>query len=75
MIINRRTHFRDRKSLKKGQGLVKSIRFKNHRYIGDPINAVRIFNELKADELVFLDILANKQDQRLAQKASDFWLS
>jgi imidazole glycerol-phosphate synthase subunit HisF len=42
-------------------GLVKSIRFKNHRYIGDPINAVRIFNDLKADELAFLDIDATKQ--------------
>jgi imidazole glycerol-phosphate synthase subunit HisF len=47
--------------LLKGQGLVKSIHFKNHRYIGDPINAVRIFNDLKADELVFLDILATKE--------------
>jgi cyclase len=45
--------------LLKDKGLVKSIRFKNHRYIGDPINAVRIFNDLKADELVFLDILAS----------------
>jgi cyclase len=50
--------------LLKGQGLVKSINFKNHRYIGDPINAVRIFNDLKADELVFLDIMASKE-QRL----------
>lgn len=47
--------------LLKGQGLVKSIEFKNHRYIGDPINAVRIFNDLKADELVFLDITASKE--------------
>lgn len=44
-----------------GQGLVKSIKFKNYRYIGDPINAVKIFNDLKADELVFLDISASKQ--------------
>jgi len=47
--------------LLKGQGLVKSIKFKDYRYIGDPINAVKIFNDLKADELVFLDILASKQ--------------
>lgn len=37
-------------------GLVKSIRFRDHRYIGDPINAARIFGEFFADELVFLDI-------------------
>jgi len=49
--------------LLKGQGLVKSVQFKNHRYIGDPINAVRIFNDLKADELIFLDILATKENR------------
>jgi cyclase len=47
--------------LLKGKGLVKSVKFKNYRYIGDPINAVKIFNDLKADELVFLDILASKE--------------
>lgn len=47
--------------LLKNQGLVKSVSFKNHQYIGDPINAVKIFNDLKADELVFLDILASKE--------------
>lgn len=47
--------------LLKNRGLVKSVRFANHKYIGDPINAVRIFNELKADELMFLDIEASKQ--------------
>src|SRR5215204_4564208 len=40
--------------------LVKSSNFKNYTYIGDPINAVRIFNELKADELMLLDISAYK---------------
>jgi cyclase len=39
-------------------GLVKSENFKNYNYIGDPINAVKIFNDLKADELVFLDVEA-----------------
>lgn len=39
-----------------GSGLVKSVRFKKHRYIGDPMNAVKLFNDLRADELVFLDI-------------------
>ena len=47
--------------LLKNQGLVKSIKFQKYRYIGDPINAVKIFNDLKADELVFLDILSSKQ--------------
>ena len=35
--------------LLQGNSLVKSVRFKKHKYIGDPINAVRIFNDLKAD--------------------------
>jgi len=52
--------------LLKGKGLVKSVRFKNHRYIGDPINAVKIFNDLKADELVFLDILASKEKRSIS---------
>ena len=40
--------------------LVKSVKFKKHVYIGDPLNAVKLFNDLKADELVFLDINASK---------------
>ena len=52
--------------LLKGQGLVKSIKFKDYRYIGDPINAVKIFNDLKADELVFLDILASKEKRSIS---------
>ena len=39
--------------------LVKTKRFKNPRYLGDPINAVRIFNEKEVDELTFLDISAS----------------
>src|SRR3954447_18261424 len=46
--------------LLKNRGLVKSVRFGDHKYIGEPINAVRIFNELKADELVFLAIDATR---------------
>lgn len=41
-----------------GDSLVKTIKFSNHGYIGDPINTVRIFNELEIDELCFLDIRA-----------------
>ncbi len=37
-------------------GLVKTIQFKNPKYVGDPINAVKIFNEKEADELIVLDI-------------------
>ena len=47
--------------LLKDNGLVKSTKFKNYKYIGDPINAVRIYNELEADEIVFLDIEATKK--------------
>ena len=37
-------------------GLVKTVNFKYDKYIGDPLNAVRIFNEKKADEIIILDI-------------------
>ena len=43
--------------------LVKTINFKEPKYIGDPINAVRIFNEKKVDELVVLDIDATVYNQ------------
>jgi len=46
--------------LLKNKGLVKTVQFKDPRYIGDPINAVHIFNEKEVDELVFLDITASK---------------
>ena len=52
--------------LLKNKGLVKSIKFKDHRYLGDPINAVKIFNDLKADELAFLDILASKEGRMIS---------
>lgn len=47
-------------------GLVKTVRFKKPRYIGDPINAVKIFNDFKADEIVFLDILASRANSRIS---------
>lgn len=37
-------------------GLVKTVKFGNPKYVGDPLNAVRIFNEKKVDELMVLDI-------------------
>lgn len=42
-------------------GLVKSARFKKYTYVGDPINAVKIFNEKEVDELVILDIDATAE--------------
>ncbi len=38
------------------RGLVKTVRFTDGKYVGDPINAVRIFNEKEVDEIVVLDI-------------------
>jgi len=38
------------------KGLVKTVKFKNSKYVGDPINAVKIFNEKEVDELIVLDI-------------------
>jgi len=39
-------------------GLIKTKRFKDPKYVGDPINAVKIFNEKEVDELILLDIAA-----------------
>lgn len=44
------------------KGLVKTVRFKDAVYVGDPINAVRIFNEKEVDELMVLDIDATSQN-------------
>lgn len=38
------------------KGLVKTVKFKDAKYVGDPINAVKIFNEKESDELIVLDI-------------------
>jgi len=50
--------------LLKGQGLVKTTKFKDPRYLGDPINIVRIFNDKEVDELIFLDITATNEQRR-----------
>ena len=47
--------------LLQNESLVKTVRFKKPGYIGDPINTVRIFNELEVDELIFLDITATNE--------------
>lgn len=52
--------------LLKNLGLVKSVQFKDFRYLGDPINAVKIFNDKKADELIFLDIYASKENRLIS---------
>ena len=61
--------------LLKGGSLVKTVRFKNPGYIGDPINTVRIFNELEVDELTFLDISATPEakepDFKLLREIAD----
>lgn len=49
--------------LLKNGGLVKTTRFKNPVYVGDPINAVRIFNEKEVDELILLDITATNENR------------
>lgn len=47
--------------LLRGSGLVKTTGFKDPKYVGDPINAIRIFNEKEVDELVLLDITATRE--------------
>jgi imidazole glycerol-phosphate synthase subunit HisF len=49
--------------LVQNKGLVKTINFKNPKYVGDPINAVRIFNEKEVDELIVLDIDATSENR------------
>lgn len=46
--------------LVRDKGLVKTVNFKNPKYVGDPINAVKIFNEKLVDELIVLDIDASR---------------
>ena len=49
--------------LLKDKGLVKTVNFKNPKYVGDPINAVRIFNEKEVDELMVIDIDATANNR------------
>ena len=57
------------------KGLVKTINFANHKYVGDPINAVKIFNEKSVDELIVTDIDAsvngNEPDYNLIENNSN----
>ena len=43
-----------------GYDLVKGVQFKDHKYVGDPINTINIFNDKNVDELIFLDISRTK---------------
>ncbi len=43
-----------------GNKLVKTVKFKNPNYLGDPLNAIKIFNDKRVDELIVLDIEASK---------------
>lgn len=45
-------------------GLIKSRQFKSYRYVGDPINAVKIFNEKEVDELAIIDIDATREKRK-----------
>lgn len=47
-----------------GSGLVKTVKFKNPSYIGDPINAIKIYNDKEVDELMLIDINASKQKRK-----------
>jgi cyclase len=47
-----------------GSGLVKTVKFKNPSYVGDPINAIKIFNDKEVDELILIDINASKQKRK-----------
>ena len=42
-------------------GLYKTVNFKNSTYVGDPINAIRLFNDMEVDEIIVLDISASKE--------------
>lgn len=61
--------------LLKRVGLYKGKKFKNHQYVGDPINAIQIFNTKKADEIILLDITATQENRtpsvELIEKIAD----
>jgi imidazole glycerol-phosphate synthase subunit HisF len=50
--------------LLKEYGLVKGTKFTGHKYVGDPVNAVKIFNDKEVDELVFLDVGATNNSRQ-----------
>jgi imidazole glycerol-phosphate synthase subunit HisF len=54
--------------LLKNGGLVKTVKFGKPQYLGDPLNAVQIFNKLKTDELIILDINASREKRTISVK-------
>jgi cyclase len=48
-----------------GKGLVKTVKFKHPSYVGDPINAIKIYNEKEVDELILMDINASKEKRKI----------
>ena len=50
--------------LLRNAGLVKTVKFSDPRYVGDPLNAVKIFNDKEVDELLFLDITATPEKRK-----------
>lgn len=60
-------------------GLIKSVQFKNYKYVGDPINAVKIFNEKEVDEIAVIDIDATRDNRppdidKIAEIASEAFM-
>jgi cyclase len=49
----------------KDKDLIKTIKFKEYKYIGDPLNAIKIFNEKFVDELIILDVNQNKNNSHI----------
>jgi cyclase len=45
--------------------LVKSVKYNNYKYIGDPLNVIKIFNEKEVDELIVLDVEKSKNNEEL----------
>jgi imidazole glycerol-phosphate synthase subunit HisF len=60
-------------------GLVKSVKFDDYKYVGDPINAVKIFNDKEVDELAVIDIDASRDNRppdikKIAEIASEAFM-
>jgi len=51
--------------LLKNRGFYKGVKFKNHQYVGDPINTIKIFNDKEVDEIVIFDIEASKKNKEI----------
>ncbi|OOF18201.1 imidazole glycerol phosphate synthase subunit HisF [Salinivibrio sp. IB574] len=61
--------------LVRDKGLIKTTKFSDDKYVGDPLNAVRIFNEKEADELMIVDIDATVKDKEPDYQSIEYWAS